>query len=115
MTDTTNIGLDVEPPEDTCSDDNCPFHGSLTVRGQVFKGDVTTASADKTATVSWGHYNKIPKYERYERRRTNVTVHNPPCINAAEGDTVAIVECQPLSKTKSYVIVNTMDTEADQA
>ncbi|HQC34188.1 MAG TPA: 30S ribosomal protein S17, partial [Methanoculleus sp.] len=30
-----NIGLDVAVPETECDDANCPFHGTLPVRGQV--------------------------------------------------------------------------------
>ncbi len=32
-----DIGLDVKPPERECDDKNCPFHGNLPVRGQVFR------------------------------------------------------------------------------
>jgi hypothetical protein len=35
-----DIGLNVKPPESKCSDINCPFHGNLSVRGQVFIGKV---------------------------------------------------------------------------
>jgi small subunit ribosomal protein S17 len=31
--------------------------------------------------------------------------HNPPCINAKEGDVVKIAECRPLSKTKKFVVI----------
>ena len=37
-----NIGLGVLPPEQVCSDANCPFHGSLPVRGQVITGKVVS-------------------------------------------------------------------------
>ncbi|HNW80054.1 MAG TPA: 30S ribosomal protein S17, partial [Methanoregulaceae archaeon] len=37
-----NIGLGVLPPEQACSDANCPFHGSLPVRGQVITGKVVS-------------------------------------------------------------------------
>ncbi len=45
------------------------------------------------------------RYERYEKRRTRVAAHNPPCINAKEGDKVVIAECRPLSRTKKFVII----------
>lgn len=100
-----DIGLDVEKPEDACQDDNCPFHGTLPVRGRVFTGRVVSDMADKTATVRWQFTSHVPKYERYERKNTKVTVHNPPCIDADEGDEVTIAECRPLSKTKKFVVV----------
>ncbi|MCZ7362495.1 MAG: 30S ribosomal protein S17 [Candidatus Methanoperedens sp.] len=84
---TRDIGLDVQPPTKECTDPNCPFHGVLPVRGQVLSGVV------------------IAKYERYEKRKTKVHAHNPPCIDAKVGDNVTIAECRPLSKTKSYCII----------
>jgi ribosomal protein S17 len=47
----------------------------------------------------------VPKYERYERRKSRIVVHNPECIRAREGDVVVVAECRPLSKTKSFVVV----------
>jgi ribosomal protein S17 len=55
--------------------------------------------------VEWGYHKYIPKYERYERRKTRVTAHNPDCIKAKEGDVVVIGECRSLSKTKSFIIL----------
>ncbi|MDK2891145.1 MAG: small subunit ribosomal protein, partial [Methanoculleus sp.] len=37
-----NIGLDVPIPEAECEDANCPFHGTLPVRGQVITGKVVS-------------------------------------------------------------------------
>jgi small subunit ribosomal protein S17 len=100
-----NIGLNVKPPEKECKDKNCPFHGKLSVRGRIFKGKVVKDRAQKTVVVMWKYYNYIPKYERYERRNTKVSAHNPECISAKKGDIVKIAECKPLSKTKSFVVV----------
>lgn len=109
MAEARNIGIDVSKPEESCEDDNCPFHGTLPVRGRTFEGDVESTKMEKTAVVSWEYAEKLPKYERYERRNTRVNVHNPACINAEEGDTVKIAECRPLSKTKKFVIVEKIE------
>ena len=53
----------------------------------------------------------LSKFERYEKRRTKIKAHNPPCINAREGDIVRIHECRPLSKTKHFVIVEKIGEE----
>ena len=37
-----DIGIDVASPKMECNDPNCPFHGSLPVRGQVIDGVVAT-------------------------------------------------------------------------
>lgn len=102
----SSIGIDVVPPKDVCKDDvNCPFHGELNVRGRVLVATVVKAKVPKMAVVEWQRVRKIPKYERYEKLRSRVTVHNPACINAGEGDKVKIAECRKISKTKAFVIV----------
>ena len=100
-----DIGLDVQPPTKECADPSCPFHGTLPVRGQVLSGKVVSDKMDKTVVVQRAFVKKIAKYERYEKRKTKVHAHNPPCIAAKAGDNVIIAECRPLSKTKSYVVV----------
>lgn len=100
-----NIGLEIEPPKKECEDRKCPFHGQLPVRGKTFKGKVVSAKPNKTVTVQWNYYHYIPKYERYMRKNTKVSAHNPSCINAKEGNEVKIAECRPLSKTKKFVVV----------
>ncbi len=100
-----DIGLDVTPPKEACDDPKCPFHGKLPVRGQVFDGVVISDEMTDTVVVLREFEKKVPKYERYEKRRSKVHAHNPPCINAKEGDVVKIAECRPLSKTKSFVVV----------
>lgn len=100
-----SIGVPVKPPERECQDERCAWHGSLPVRGMTFQGTVISSKAKDTAVVEWGHTHLIPKYERYERRRSRVVAHNPECMKSREGDEVIIAECRPLSKTKKFVII----------
>lgn len=100
-----NIGIDVSLPTESCNDPNCPFHGTLPVRGQIIKGIVSTSKMNKTAIIQKEIRRFIPKYERYEKRTHKYAVHNPPCLNAQRGDQVKIMECRPLSKSKSFVII----------
>ena len=67
-----NIGIKVKEPKNKCEDVNCPFHGSLSVRGQQFVGNVTSDRMAKTISVSWERRVKIPKYERYTKRKSKV-------------------------------------------
>ena len=103
-----DIGLDVKPPKNTCDDPNCPFHGTLPVRGKVLEGIVVSNRMPKTVIVRRDYLHYIPKYERYERRHSRIAAHNPPCINAKVGDKVRIAECRPLSKTKHFVVIEVM-------
>jgi small subunit ribosomal protein S17 len=100
-----DIGFEATQPNGTCSDEKCPWHGHLKVRGRVFKGRVKSTKAANTAIVEWDYYNYIPKYERYERRKSSVAAHKPHCIEAKTGDTVRIGECRPISKMKRFVVI----------
>jgi small subunit ribosomal protein S17 len=101
-----NIGIpNVEPPEKTCDDIHCPFHGNLSVRGRVMDGIVTSTRMYKTIVFQTDYFSLIKKYSRYERRKSKKLAHLPPCIEANVGDTVKVVECRPLSKNVSRVVV----------
>ncbi len=101
-----DIGIDVKnPPTEVCNDEKCPYHGHLKIRGRIFQGVVISDRMNKTVVVGWEYLRMIKKLNRYMRCRTKVIAHNPPCINAREGDVVRIAECRPLSKTKSFVVI----------
>ena len=101
--------LSLKKPKKSCSDSNCPFHGSLSVRGRALDGLVISAKMDKTAIIRRDYLHYMPKFKRYERRHSHIPAHNPPCLNAKEGDRVKIAECRPLSKTVSFVIVGKLE------
>jgi small subunit ribosomal protein S17 len=103
------LGLDVQPPETACTDANCPFHGTLSVRGQIAEGEVVSADMEKTVVVEREYEVKVPKYDRYMKRRSRISAHHPPCMELAVGDTVRIAETRPLSKTKAHVVVERVE------
>ena len=107
-----NIGIpNVEPPEKTCDDVHCPFHGSLSVRGRIMDGIVTSTKMHKTIVFQTDFLSLVKKYSRYERRRSRKLAHLPPCIEAKVGDTIKVVECRPLSKNVSSVVVAITPTD----
>ncbi len=103
------IGLNVPEPEETCSDADCPFHGTLSVRGQLVEGRVASTSMDKTVVVEREYDVRVPKYDRLMKRRSRIPAHHPDCLDLSEGDTVRIAETRPLSKTKSHVVVELVE------
>lgn len=103
-----NIGIDVGDPEGTCTDSFCPFHGTLPVRGQILEGYVVSDKMQRTAVVKRDYMRENKKYERLEKRSGKYLVHNPPCLGVKTGDNVKIMECRPLSKLVSFVIVEKM-------
>lgn len=114
-------GLDVQKPSKTCRDRNCPFHGNIGVRGRIFIGTVVSDKMAKSVTVAWTRRLHVPKYERYEKKKSKISAHNPECINAKKGDVVRIAETRPLSKTKHFVVIEVLgqksrkDTLRDEA
>ena len=109
--ETRNIGIVMEMPKQSCNDVKCPFHGKLSVRGRQFTGTVLSTKMRKTAIIEFDRLQYLKKYERYEKRRTKLKVHNPECINAKEGDLVKLMECRPLSKTKNFVIIQKLGVQ----
>lgn len=108
MTRTKEIGFGVKAPGRSCTDQNCPFHGTLKVHGKQFTGKVVSDKMQHSVLVEWVGWRFIPKYERYKKTRTRIAVHNPPCLNVVEGDIVKIGECRPLSKTKTFVVLGVL-------
>ncbi|MBN1861948.1 MAG: 30S ribosomal protein S17 [Candidatus Thermoplasmatota archaeon] len=100
-----DIGLNVKPPSNSCTDEFCPFHGTLSVRGQVLMGTVVSTKRQNTVSVKREFMHFVKKYERYEKRTSIYHAHCPPCMNLTAGDTVRIAECRPLSKTVTFVTI----------
>ena len=100
-----DIGIGVNPPQAECNDPNCPFHGSLSVRGQIIEGVVASIKMDKTVVVERNYLKYHEKYERYEKRSNRYSAHASPCLGLKVGDRVKIAECRPLSKTVSFVVI----------
>ena len=100
-----DVGLVINNPDGECTDKHCAFHGGFKVRGREFVGTVVRTNAQKTAVVEWERLFFIPKYQRYEKRRSRLQVHSPLCMSIKVGDKVRIIESRPISKTKNFVIV----------
>jgi small subunit ribosomal protein S17 len=64
---------------------------------------------DKTVIVERDYLSYISKFLRHERRHSRIPSHNPPCIDAGEGDRVIIAESRPISKTVSFVVVEKLE------
>jgi len=103
-----DIGIEVPEPKEACDDPHCPFHGSLKVRGQILEGRVVSAKSHRTVVVERRYVRYDRKYERYEKRVSRYPAHNPKCLKAGANDRVRIMECRPISKTKSFVVIQVM-------
>ena len=61
-------------------------------------------SGNKSIKVAIDYIFKHPKYGKIIRRQTKLIVHDER-NEAGVGDVVEVVECRPLSKTKSWRLV----------
>jgi len=76
-------------------------------------GRVVSDKMDKTVSVAIERLIKHSVYGKYIRRTTKVLAHdaNNEC---KPGDRVAISECKPISKNKSWAVVEVVERAAGQ-
>jgi len=65
---------------------------------------VVSNSGNKSVKVILDYKVKHPKYGKYIKRRTKISVHDEHNLSGV-GDVIEIAECRPLSKTKSWRLV----------
>ncbi|MFI5420182.1 MAG: 30S ribosomal protein S17 [Nitrososphaerales archaeon] len=106
MSESRSIGLDVKAPGRLCEDPNCPFHGSLRIRGKLLTGRVVSVSAKNLAVVQRESTQFNKKYLRYLKKRHKLHAHLTPCLDLKVGDIATVAECRPISKTVSFVVVD---------
>jgi len=100
-----NIGIQVKNPKNDCSDKNCPFHGTLSLRGKLFEGKIVSAKAKKMVVLQKESPVYFSKFKRYARSKNTIHAYLPPCIDIQEGDVVLTAECKPLAKSISFVVI----------
>jgi small subunit ribosomal protein S17 len=78
---------------------------------RTLTGTVISNKMDKTVTVLIERKVKHPLYGKYIKRSTKLHIHdeNNECN---EGDVIAIKECRPHSKTKSWDLVEVIKKSA---
>jgi small subunit ribosomal protein S17 len=75
---------------------------------RTLTGRVVSDKMDKTVSVAIERRIKHPVYGKYIRRTTKVLAHdaNNEC---RPGDRVTISECRPISKNKSWAVVDVVE------
>jgi len=75
---------------------------------RVLTGVVTSNKADKTITVKIERKVKHPLYGKIVKVSSKVHAHDE-LNKAKEGDTVTVKECRPISKSKTWILVDELD------
>ena len=71
---------------------------------RVLTGRVTSDKQDKTVTVLVERRVMHPLYKKFIRRSKKYAVHDETNL-CREGDSVSIEECRPISKRKSWLVI----------
>jgi small subunit ribosomal protein S17 len=75
---------------------------------RTLTGAVTSSAMDKTMTVIIERRIKHPVYGKYITRSTKLHVHDEK-NECGKGDVVVIEQCRPMSKTKSWNLVEIVE------
>ncbi|WP_455234098.1 30S ribosomal protein S17 [Thiogranum longum] len=78
---------------------------------RTLTGRVVSDKMDKSAVVLVERRVRHPLYGKYIRRSTKLHIHdeNNEC---QQGDTVTIRQCRPISKTKSWALLEVVERPA---
>merc|ERR1712170_306016 len=105
-----NVGLGIKTPKEAIEgnyiDKKCPFTGNVSIRGRILTGVVQKMKMQRTIVIRRDYLHYIRKYNRFEKRHKNLSVHMSPCFrDVSIGDIVTVGECRPLSKTVRFNVV----------
>jgi small subunit ribosomal protein S17 len=76
-------------------------------------GRVVSDKMDKSVSVAVERLIKHPVYGKYIRRTSKILAHDAS-NECKPGDRVAIAECKPISKHKSWAVVDVIERAADR-
>jgi len=81
---------------------------------RTVRGVVISRSGDKSIRIEMKYRIKHPVYGKFVRRSTKLGVHDEKNI-AGIGDVVEVAECRPISKTKSWRLVQIVQKAQEKA
>lgn len=79
------------------------------VKLRTITGKVVSNKMDKTVTVLVERVVKHPVYGKYIKRSTKMMAHDEQNV-CQEGDVVSITSCRPISKNKTFKLVEVLET-----
>ncbi|MBO1254764.1 30S ribosomal protein S17 [Alteromonas sp. 5E99-2] len=79
---------------------------------RTVQGRVVSNKGDKSITVVIERFVKHPIYGKFIKRSTKLHAHdeNNQCN---QGDLVSLTECRPISKTKTWKLVDVIEKGAE--
>ena len=83
-------------------------------KARELTGRVVSNKMDKSISVLVERQVKHPIYGKYIKRSTKIHAHDEE-NRCQEGDLVVVRESRPISKTKSWVLVNILESSSQLA
>jgi small subunit ribosomal protein S17 len=77
---------------------------------KTLTGTVISSKMDKTAVVLFERKVKHPKYGKFIKKSTKYKIHDENNL-CKEGDVVTITETRPISKYKSWKLVEVLGSK----
>ena len=75
---------------------------------RTLSGKVVSNKGNKTISVLVERFEKHPLYGKYVKRSSKIAAHDEK-NQCQVGDTVTISECRPLSRTKSFRLIEVIE------
>ena len=75
------------------------------IKGKILKGIVVSDKMQKTIVVEINSFVKNAKYQKFVKVTRRFKAHDETNKHKV-GETVSIQECRPLSRDKSFVVLN---------
>merc|ERR1711931_410127 len=105
-----SVGLGFKTPREAIDgsyiDKKCPFTGNVSIRGRILTGTIVKMKMQRTIVIRRDYLHFVKKYNRYEKRHRNMSVHLSPCFrDVTVGDIATVGECRPLSKTVRFNVL----------
>ncbi len=79
---------------------------------RTVQGVVTSNAGDKSATIMIERRIKHPIYGKFINRSTKLHVHDE-ANECNKGDIILVEECRPMSKTKSWKLVEIVEKASE--
>lgn len=79
VADSAFIGV-IQAIEGHYIDKKCPFTGNVSIRGRILTGIVLKMKMQRTIVIRRDYLHYVRKYNRFEKRHKNLSVHLSPCF-----------------------------------
>ncbi|KAF2349251.1 Ribosomal protein S17/S11 [Trinorchestia longiramus] len=79
-----NVGLGFKTPREAIEgsyiDKKCPFTGNVSIRGRILTGVIIKMKMTRTVVIRRDYLHFVKKYNRFEKRHRNMSVHLSPAF-----------------------------------